>query len=48
MIRTGGLTFDKTAPVVSSLQLTGSLTGGMGLSFTTNELARFTLHYQLP
>lgn len=40
-----GLIFDKTAPVVSLMTLTGSMASGWKLSFVTSELARFAINY---
>ncbi|MFA7717364.1 MAG: hypothetical protein WC875_01510 [Candidatus Absconditabacterales bacterium] len=42
---TGTLTFDVTAPVLSGLNVTGTLTG-LTLSFVTDELSRSTFQYQ--
>ena len=40
-----GLTLDTTAPTVSFMTLTGSMTSGWKLSFVTSELARFAINY---
>lgn len=40
-----GLTFDKTAPVVSSLLFTGTIDSWLTLSFVTSENARFAITY---
>jgi hypothetical protein len=42
---TGGLSFDKTAPVVSALLMTWNSTSWFTLSFVTSEPARFAIIY---
>jgi len=40
-----GLSFDKTAPVVSLMRLTWTTTSWLTVSFVTSELARFSFNY---